>query len=89
MDINLETVYMLSSLRWKKKNQDPYTRLQTCKIKARKVYFSNIILKWQMMYSQLCHISITNDIQKAGSSADGIQYYLMLVKQNPHKHMAH
>lgn len=32
------------------------------------------------MYCQLRHISVTNDTQKAGSSADGIQYYLMLVK---------
>lgn len=38
------------------------------------------------MCSQVSHISITNDTQKAGSSDDGIQYYLMLVKQNPHKH---
>lgn len=41
------------------------------------------------MCFQLCHISVTNDMQKAGSSADGIQYYLMLLRQNPHKHEAH
>lgn len=65
--------------------QNPYTRLQTCKMKT---HFSNKIFKGQM-YFQACHISTPNDMQKAGSSADEIQYYLMLVKQNPHKHMAH
>lgn len=53
-----------------------------------KAYFSNKIFKGQM-YFQLCHISVTNNMQKAGSSADGIQYYLPLLRQNPHKHMAH
>lgn len=31
------------------------------------------------MYSQVCHIFLTDDIQKAGFSADGIQYHLMQV----------
>lgn len=38
------------------------------------------------MYFQLWYISVTNNMQKAGFSDDGIQYYLMLVRQNPHKH---
>lgn len=37
-----------------------------------------------------CAISLyNNDTQRAGSSADGIQCYLMVVKQNLHKHRAH
>lgn len=59
--------------------QNPYTRLQTGKMKA---YFSNKNFKGQMCF-QLCYISRTNNMQKAGFSSDGIHYYLTLVRQNP------